>query len=201
MSVSAVRNMALWWKRFRYRCGYGVHSPFAFNFITGVIFERGEYYAYRKLDAACGKSRLFWRRSHQCTCWHFLFRLANFVRPDYFLADSTCSAQEAAYLSEGSRKTEWGSHLCLDTVSGKSILMFAAANEARLPELLKEIRENAAPTSALLLRTDGAELRERCSAIIQSSADCGVSFDLYDYLLVFFDLNLYKQHYLINFFD
>ena len=26
--------------RFRYRCGYGVHSPFAFSLITDVIYEK-----------------------------------------------------------------------------------------------------------------------------------------------------------------
>ena len=32
--------------RFRYRCGYGVHSPFAFSLITDVIYEKMPYYAY-----------------------------------------------------------------------------------------------------------------------------------------------------------
>ena len=29
----------IWLYRFRHRCGYGVHSPFAFNLITHVIYE------------------------------------------------------------------------------------------------------------------------------------------------------------------
>ncbi len=39
----------IWLKRFRHRRGYGVHSPFAFDFLTYVVYERGEYYAYREL--------------------------------------------------------------------------------------------------------------------------------------------------------
>ena len=36
----------IWLSRFRYRCGYGVHSPFAFSLITDVIYEKMPYYAY-----------------------------------------------------------------------------------------------------------------------------------------------------------
>ena len=34
-----------WLLRFRKRCGYGIHSPFAFQFVTGVIYEKGAYFA------------------------------------------------------------------------------------------------------------------------------------------------------------
>jgi len=33
-------------KRLRTAKGFGVHSPFAFNFITNVLFEKYSYYAY-----------------------------------------------------------------------------------------------------------------------------------------------------------
>ena len=39
----------IWLSRFRHRCGYGVHSPFAFNLITQVIYESTPYYKYRDL--------------------------------------------------------------------------------------------------------------------------------------------------------
>ena len=42
-------RIAIWTRRFRKRCGYGVHSPLAFQFITGVIYCTEPYYAYAKL--------------------------------------------------------------------------------------------------------------------------------------------------------
>lgn len=52
---------AAWWKRifhWRRNKGYGVHSPFAFNFITGVIRNTGyHYYGYAALDDVSGKER------------------------------------------------------------------------------------------------------------------------------------------------
>ena len=40
----------IWLARFRHRCGYGVHSPFAFHLITGVIYEKTPYYKYAVLQ-------------------------------------------------------------------------------------------------------------------------------------------------------
>ena len=37
----------IWLSRFRHRCGYGVHSPFAFNLITQVIYEYTPFYKYK----------------------------------------------------------------------------------------------------------------------------------------------------------
>lgn len=35
-----IRKGWIWIKRFRYRKGYGVHSPFAFDFITRIIYGK-----------------------------------------------------------------------------------------------------------------------------------------------------------------
>ena len=42
----ALKRPFIWLYRFRHRCGYGVHSPFAFNLITHVIYESTPYYKY-----------------------------------------------------------------------------------------------------------------------------------------------------------
>ena len=55
------RHPVVWLRRFRHRCGYGVHSPFAFQLIRGVVYERGEFYAYRPLAE--------WRRTQPCGAW------------------------------------------------------------------------------------------------------------------------------------
>ena len=45
----ALKRPFIWLYRFRHRCGYGVHSPFAFNLITHVIYETTPYYKYKEL--------------------------------------------------------------------------------------------------------------------------------------------------------
>ena len=53
--------------RWRHRRGYGIHSPWAFALVTGVIYEKGEYYQYADLP----KDRDV----------RLLFRLANDFQP------------------------------------------------------------------------------------------------------------------------
>ena len=52
----ALKRPFIWLYRFRHRCGYGVHSPFAFNLITHVIYETTPYYKYRELAASLQSS-------------------------------------------------------------------------------------------------------------------------------------------------
>lgn len=196
----SIRYFGAWLKRFRKRCGYGVHSPFAFNFITGVVFEKGAYYAYKEMDGIYGKS-FFWRYSHTCKCLHFLFRLTNYVHPELFVADNKLPQAELAYMQAASRNASWSSWSNWSESVPRKTLFYSIADATALPALLERCALMATPDSALLLRVNSAEVRSHCSEIIQGSEICGVSFDLYDYLLVFFDRSLFKQHYVVNFLD
>ena len=49
-----VRRIWNWCRRFRHRCGYGVHSPSDFFLITSVIYEELPYYAYKALKETLG---------------------------------------------------------------------------------------------------------------------------------------------------
>ena len=68
--------------RFRYRCGYGVHSPFAFSLITDVIYEKMPYYAYDLLKVE-QKKRITTQRWEKGIprINRLLFRLVNKVQP------------------------------------------------------------------------------------------------------------------------
>ena len=47
--MNILRKYWNWCCRFRYRKGYGVHSPSDFYLITTVIYEKLPYYAYEEL--------------------------------------------------------------------------------------------------------------------------------------------------------
>ena len=66
--------------RFRHRNGYGVHSPFAYNLIKGVIYESHMYYAYPELARMRGSYA--GRLSVSGRMDRLMFRLANYVRPE-----------------------------------------------------------------------------------------------------------------------
>ena len=56
-----IREIARWPRRYRTSSGFGVHSPFAFDFITKVLRDReAYYYAYPEIDSLCGKTCLLY---------------------------------------------------------------------------------------------------------------------------------------------
>ena len=81
----ALKRPFIWLHRFRHRCGYGVHSPFAFNLITQVIYENTPYYKYK--DLAAEQKKLAPQKDGR---WKYeskkvkrlLFRLVNYIQPD-----------------------------------------------------------------------------------------------------------------------
>ena len=48
--TNTLRKSLLLYRFLRYRKGFGVHSPFAFSFITKVIDERCPYYCYDEIE-------------------------------------------------------------------------------------------------------------------------------------------------------
>ena len=77
--LEKVKRIFIWFKRFRKRKGYGVHSPFAFNFITQVIYEKGVYYNYSLLN------QLPHSKVESDKVIKLLFRLVNFISPHTIL--------------------------------------------------------------------------------------------------------------------
>lgn len=54
-AAGKIFSYLLRWHRSR---GFGVHSPFAFHFITGILREEAQYYAYTDIDkATVGRER------------------------------------------------------------------------------------------------------------------------------------------------
>lgn len=97
--MTILTNPFVWLRRFRHRCGYGVHSPFAFQFITGVVYEQGEFYDYALLD----RELRWWQRFRVRKYLHLLFRLANYRSPRVIVAPGA-GRLERMYLQAGAKK-------------------------------------------------------------------------------------------------
>ena len=67
----------VWLMRVRKRKGYGVHSPFAFDLVTNVLYNKEEYYAYTEMD----KDLHWWQKWRVRSLRHLAFRLSNYHRP------------------------------------------------------------------------------------------------------------------------
>lgn len=55
--MGKLRDILRWPRRYRTSRGFGVHSPFAYDFITKVLRERdASYYSYAEIDSLCARA-------------------------------------------------------------------------------------------------------------------------------------------------
>ena len=196
----------IWLSRFRYRCGYGVHSPFAFSLITDVIYEKRPYYAYRSLASEqkkMSKEPGWYRGTPKIN--RLLFRLVNKVQPATIVEVGRPSASslylQSAKPSAGYLFASDLSELFLDADVPVDFLYL---NDYRNPDLIKEVFEVCVQrnTPNSLFVVYGITYSRQMKTLwreLQNDERVGITFDLYDIGLLFFDKTKIKQHYMINF--
>lgn len=86
--MKALRKLLAYPARWRRSHGFGVHSPFAYHFITKVLREKdAEYYAYAEIAAFCPKARragfneIFAGKDMSIPEAHMLFRVLCHFNP------------------------------------------------------------------------------------------------------------------------
>lgn len=175
--MQKVTNPLVWLARFRHRKGYGVHSPYAFRFITDVIYERHPYYAYRELD----KLLPFPMHFRQRKGLHLLLRLANHLQPKTIVLPEAAE-WERRYLQNGCKKADIRD--CWPKGEVSLCLLRQPEDEALL---------HLGGESVLLL--DNLHRHRDWFRRLPSV----VSFDLYDLGIAFFDKHYNRQYYKVNF--
>lgn len=184
------RRLFRWVVRFRHRCGYGIHSPFAFSFVCSVIYERGMYYAYSRLDQTYSWTSSRGFRRKDC---RLLFRLANYVHP------AVCSLDGASargtwfeHLSAGSRTTLYEESLC-----SAGLVIGSTGWASHVPQLIGSVL----PGGVLLVPdVDRGQANREAWAALLESPQAQVTFNLGDFGIVFYRPDLQREHYIINYF-
>lgn len=215
-----------WCRRFRNRCGYGVHSPSDFFLITFVIYESMPFYAYSTLrNLRKGLEHLPHYREKVDK---LLFRLVNYLRPDLLLEIGTGSGLSTRYLAAGNLKMDvvtWSSKmqeevktLFSDTPhisyrEGKaddaSLIMEQAPTSgvmvhiAHTPyyrEIFESLVSQAGKKTCFIIGSPYADkAKKKWWKEIIADERTGVTFDLYDIGIVFFDKKRVKEHRVVNF--
>ena len=183
-----VRRPWIWIARFRHRRGYGVHSPFAYNFLRGVIFERSPYYAYEHL-ACLHPWWVRWPQAYPMSCRRLLFRLVNFTHPHTMTLLGNRPV-ERAYLEAAVPSAQW-----VQPAEGAADFIFVAHEE--LPHLVLPHMPSSGMVVAEGIHHDKVALAAWHN--LQADPQTGVTFDLYDYGIALFDHSVHKQHYKVNF--
>lgn len=200
-SSQYIGRILRWVIRFRHRRGYGIHSPFAFGLVTGVIYERGCYYAYDALrevyKAAPHRYGLRWK---DC---QLLFRLANFQHPatcllrgfkaDSLPTDMVRAACPHCRVLPGSRTIPGSDD---NTPLADLIIMRDGWESTPSPQLLSTLREGG----MLIVQHLRSTRQRQAWQALTEQPQAQVCFDLHDFGIVCFRPQLQRQRYVINYF-
>ena len=203
------RRIWNWCRRFRYRCGYGVHSPSDFFLITSVMYEGLPYYAYKSLKAASSTKSLPHYRER---INKLLFRLVNYFRPASLVEVGQGNGDALRYMREARRTMDV---VALEGLDKENTLLRLRNELARLEKVdflhlgftpyYKEVFEVAYPylhEGSCVVMGDIYASAEREAWWKERMADerVVITFDLYDIGLMLFEGKRFKQNYKVNFF-
>ena len=201
-----IKRPFIWLSRFRYRCGYGVHSPFAFSLITDVSYEKMPYYAYssvKKEQQKMMRERGWTKGSQKVN--RFLFRLVNRVQPNTIIEVGRPSST-ALYLQSAKPSASYlfASDLSELFLDADTSVDFLYLNDYQNPDLLEEVFRVCVHRTTLksVFVVHGICYSKEMKALWkkwQADERVGITFDLYDVGLLFFDKTKIKQQYIINF--
>lgn len=185
-----------WLRRVRHRCGYGVHSPYAFSLITDVVYNNGVYYAYDALSHL--RSPRLRRKDLR-----LVFRLANFSRARRATVLAAPDAALRAYLTAGRGRAEWT--FLADTASAGPVpradFLYTDATVCGWAEWTAACMAAACDGSVVVVRGVGESpssretWRQLCAA-----QRGGISLDLHDFGIFCMESRLFRQDYIVNYF-
>ena len=183
------RSPWVWLARFHKRKGYGVHSPFAYGFIRGVLLEPWPYYAYEKLA-----QQHSWLERNVLTypvhCRRMLFRVANAVQPKAMaiLGDRPV---EQRYMSAAVPSAGW-----TDDTRNADLLFVAAERIAEAPALLQSLPQGATLICEGIYESPEARITWQS---IREDDRTTLTFDLYTYGIALLDRPLTPANYVVCF--
>lgn len=205
-NVRRLKRPFIWIKRFRHRCGYGVHSPFAFEFITNVIYEKAPYYAYKELEQQKRRSHIRINRFSLLRKKNrLLFRLVNRIQP-VTIWDVGSISSVSSYLQAAKRSADYIAVADSSSlpVYADVVVDFVYIHEPENIEFVKAAWQHCirrvSQHSVIVLEgihytDDMRAFWEQCV----SDERVGITFDLYDLGIMLFDKSKIKQHYIVNF--
>ena len=194
-----LQRIGVWCWRIRQRRGYNIHSPFAFQLVKGVIYQRGRYYAYERLHQE-RKGQALPERDDR-----LLFRLANDSQPRTALFVGLDTADEQLYVAAACQKCT-----CYSAVTTEEALQ-QASKMGHIDFLFLNTSEPIAPLLDALLPYAGSHALfivygiHRSRSTLQAWREwkkteaVRVTFDLYWLGLAYFEARLNKQDYTINY--
>jgi len=196
----------IWLRRFRKRRGYGVHSPFAFEYITRVCNETSPYYKYEELSQEEKELSTHmesqWSKAESSKVKRLLFRLVNRAQP-LTLVETGADTAATLYL-KGAKQNMDMLHLYGDEDLQKiaelqvDFLYLRRQDPLFMEKVFTESLRNSTAKSVFAIQ--GIHHDNEMKALWKRMKKSAViTFDLYDIGILHFDKTYYKQDYIVNF--
>lgn len=180
--MGKIRRYRTAWSRHHRSRGFGIHSPFAFKFVRGVLRERLPYYSYeqigqlRKNVLKCTGSR--WRNREGVMSFKdakMLFRIVNYFNPQVMLqVGITHGVSSASMLavSSTSRLHLHAPNLGELPIASKIISRYGDAVTVHngMGETLDAYRENLGENQPFVL-VDDLRTQDDCDRLLAYLAD------------------------------
>ena len=200
------RRLWNWCKRFRNRCGYGVHSPSDFFLITSVVYESLPYYAYRELESSTPlECSSFYRRKVN----RLLFRLVNYFQPAFlvnvvgeddlalrYMKTASTSMKTVDVHGQDMKKT-------LQAVENikSNVDMLHVGDTPFYSEVVEKMIPHMNTDACMIVGgIHASEEKKNWWKQLKNDERVRITFDLYDIGIILFDPKRYKQDYIVNFF-
>ena len=186
-------------ERLRKRNGYGVHSPFAYNFIKGVVYENGRYYAYGELR----KRRRKRGKGERCLSGKadkLMFRIANYCRPRSVSLVGAKAALTAEYIAAATRNVPVSIYPKAGQLPTQGLqFVFCAEGEDFLTayHITAQCADNRTVFASAGIHS--SQKNREMWRNVCNDPKAVVTFDLYELGLVFFNTNYNKQNYTVSF--
>lgn len=213
----------IWCKRFRYRQGYGVHSPNDFLFIHSVIYEDTPYYAYESLHHL--RRVVAHLPNYREKVDRLIFRIVNYLQPQTIVEIGTVSGLTCRYMvaaKVGANLYAFYAERCeaaARILTGKPTVCYeplSALLSDSLPMEHVDLLHIAcmpdcefyfermlpylhADSCVLVAKPYASEARKAWWKKIIADERTGVTFDLHDIGIIFMDKRRVKEHRIINF--
>jgi len=191
-------------RRFRKRCGYGVHSPFAFDLITNVIYEKDIYNGYLAIEEQISEARIKQSRRER-KINRLLFRLANRFHPQT-IVESKKEKITSLYLCGARRNADFfllrenDEVQMLKEKNVDFVVMYREQNVDRMNSLFESLAGRTTSDSVFIICGIGHSRKmKKFWQKVKTDSRVGITFDLYDIGILLFDKKKIKQDYIVNF--
>lgn len=192
--MARMKCLLVWLRRCRHSRGFGVQSPWAYRLVRYVINEHYPYYAYDDLAESSRKYAVRWRKLAK-----LYFRLANYLQAEEWLTYTSYAKMYEKYIARGCNHCAVRPlrHVT-DIPDGMRVATVALKGDFK--PICERLVASAHSDSLLIL--EGIHDDKRTLAYwreLMMDVRVGVTFDLYDCGLIFFDKKHHKRNYIVNF--